>query len=267
MTDPPETPHTRVARVADRTPGDAVEVCALVKRFSGKDVLRGVSLRFDGGRVSALLGPSGSGKSTLLRCMMGLEDFDEGSVRVGDLSLGPGAARNHAGERRALQQRAGLVFQQWHLFPHRSALENVIEAPVHVRRVPVAEARDKARELLAQVGLAERMDAMPRDLSGGEQQRCAIARALAMEPRVLFLDEPTSALDPQRAAALSELLSDLVATRGLTLVCVTHDIAFAERVAQDLVVLHAGEVVERGAASQVIHDPQDPRTRALLART
>ncbi|MCA9534555.1 MAG: amino acid ABC transporter ATP-binding protein [Myxococcales bacterium] len=247
-------------------PSANVEVSALVKRFRGVEVLRGVDLTFESGRVSALLGPSGSGKSTLLRCMMGLEEFDAGSVRVGDVTLAAGPARKHAQERRALQQRAGLVFQQWHLFPHRSALENVMEAPVHVRRVPVAEARQKARELLAQVGLAERMDAMPRDLSGGEQQRCAIARALAMEPRVLFLDEPTSALDPQRAVALSELLRGLVASRGLTLVCVTHDIAFAERVAQDLVVLHAGEVVERGEAAAVINAPKDSRTRELLAR-
>jgi polar amino acid transport system ATP-binding protein len=247
-------------------PGDTVTVTGLVKRFRDAEVLRGVDLTFEAGRVSALLGPSGSGKSTLLRCMMGLEDFDAGSVRVGDVTLSPGSAAKNALERRALQQRAGLVFQQWHLFPHRSALENVMEAPVHVRGVAPAEAREQAQTLLAQVGLAARADAMPRDLSGGEQQRCAIARALAMEPSVLFLDEPTSALDPQRAAELSELLRGLVASRGLTLVCVTHDITFAGRVAHDLVVLHAGEVVERGEASAVIRAPQDPRTRELLAR-
>jgi polar amino acid transport system ATP-binding protein len=132
--------------------------------------------------------------------------------------------------------------------------------------VQVSEARTRALSLLTQVGLAHRVDALPRDLSGGEQQRCAIARALAMEPHVLFLDEPTSALDPQRAAELGDLLHGLVAARGLTVVCVTHDIAFAERVAQDLVVLHAGQVVEQGDPKQVLAAPRDPRTRELLGR-
>ncbi len=241
--------------------GDAVTVTGLSKRFGESEVLRHVDLRFEPARVSALLGPSGSGKSTLLRCMMGLEAFDTGSVRIGDLTLDAGV---NTAQRRALQQRAGLVFQQWHLFPHMSALENLMEAPVHVRRVPVATARARAVDLLTQVGLAHRVDALPRDLSGGEQQRCAIARALAMEPHVLFLDEPTSALDPQRAGDLSDLLRGLVAARGLTVVCVTHDIAFAGRVAQDLVVLHAGEVVEQGDAKQVLGAPRDPRTRELL---
>ena len=241
--------------------GDAVTVAGLSKRFGASEVLRSVDLRFEPARVSALLGPSGSGKSTLLRCMMGLEAFDTGSVRIGGLTLDAGV---NTAQRRALQQRAGLVFQQWHLFPHMTALENVIEAPVHVRRVPVSTARTRAVDLLTQVGLAHRLDAMPRDMSGGEQQRCAIARALAMEPHVLFLDEPTSALDPQRVGALSDLLRGLVAARGLTVVCVTHDIAFADRVAQDLVVLHAGRVVEQGDAKQVLAAPRDPRTRELL---
>lgn len=243
--------------------GDAVTVTGLSKRFGESEVLRNVSLRFEPARVSALLGPSGSGKSTLLRCMMGLEVFDQGRVQVGGLTLDAGL---HVAQRRALQQRAGLVFQQWHLFPHMTAVENVMEAPVHARGVPLLEARQRALDLLTQVGLGHRADALPRDLSGGEQQRCAIARALAVDPHVLFLDEPTSALDPQRAAELSDLLRGLVTRRGLTLVCVTHDIAFAERVAQDLVVLHAGQVVEQGEAATVLKTPRDPRTRELLGR-
>jgi len=243
--------------------GDAVTVTGLTKRYGASEVLSHIELRFEAARVSALLGPSGSGKSTLLRCMMGLEVFDQGSVRVGGLTLDAGL---HMAQRRALQQRAGLVFQQWHLFPHKTAVENVMEAPVHVRRVPLVKARERALHLLAQVGLSHRVDALPRDLSGGEQQRCAIARALAMEPHVLFLDEPTSALDPQRAGELSELLHGLVDARGLTVVCVTHDIAFAQKVAQDLVVLHAGQVVEQGLAATVLSSPRDPRTRELLGR-
>ena len=156
------------------------------------------------------------------------------------------------------------MFQGWHLFPHMSALENVCEAPIHVRGVPVEKARLRAQILLEQVGLAHRAEAMPRSLSGGEQQRCAIARALAMDPHVLFMDEPTSALDPQRVGALVELLRRLTREAKLTLVIVTHEMRFAEKVADRALVLYEGGVIEDGAPAEVLASPRDPRTRRFL---
>jgi ABC-type polar amino acid transport system ATPase subunit len=241
-----------------------IEVRSLVKRYGERTVLREISFSIDAGQAVALVGPSGGGKSTLLRCMVGLEPFEAGSVRVADATLAPGSARKNAAALARLHAQAGMVFQQWHLFPHMSALENVCEAPVHVRGDPPEKARARARELLATVGLAHREDAMPRSMSGGEQQRCAIARALAMDPRVLFMDEPTSALDPQRVGDLVELLARLKEEAALTLVLVTHEMRFAEKLAERALVLHEGHVIEDGRPTEVLARPRDPRTRAFL---
>jgi polar amino acid transport system ATP-binding protein len=225
------------------------------KAFASGTVLDGVSVRFERGKVSALVGPSGGGKSTLLRCINGLERFDSGRVEVAGLELGPSSeARPTRAERatlRSIRLLAGMVFQHYGLFSHMTALENVMEAPIHVRRVPRASARERAKLLLDQVGLSHRRDAFPRELSGGEQQRVAIARALAMEPEALLLDEPTSALDPERKAEVVRVLRDL-AENGATMIIVTHEAAVLEDIAQHAVSLREGRVVAAGKPSEVL---------------
>jgi len=241
-----------------------IALVGLTKRREGRDVLGAVTTRFARGEITAVVGPSGGGKTTLLRCVVGLEAFDAGEIQACGQHLGPrskGAQRATLAE---VRRRVGLVFQSFHLFGHRTALGNVIEAPVHVKRASVAEASARGRALLERVGLAHRAAAYPHELSGGEQQRVAIARALAMEPDVLLLDEPTSALDPERTAGLLEILGAL-REEGKTLVVVTHEMAFAARIADRIVVLHGGEVVEEGAPAEVLSAPKDPRTRAFLA--
>lgn len=240
-----------------------IRVEGLTKRYGTRTVIQGMNLEVPAGQVVALVGPSGGGKSTLIRCLHGLEPFDEGRIVIGPATLTPGA---HGGNRHALtaiRQVAGFVFQQWHLFSHMSALANVMEAPVHVKKRPRAEAEAQARALLDKVGMGHRVDAMPRRLSGGEQQRVAIARALAMEPSVLFLDEPTSALDPQRVGDLVDLLRQL-AQEGLTLLTVTHDLRFAAQLCGRALIFAEGQIVEDGPPAQVLHDPQHPRARAFL---
>lgn len=241
-----------------------ISVSKLVKKYGERTVLQGVSFDITPGQVVALVGPSGGGKSTALRCMTGLEPFHGGAIRVGAARLSPGPLASHKRELARLRLESGLVFQTWHLFPHMSALENVFEAPVHVKRVPIEKARSAAKALLEKVGLSHREDAMPRNMSGGEQQRCAIARALAMEPKVLFMDEPTSALDPQRVGDLVELLDHLKTSEKLTFVVVTHEMKFAEKLADRALVLYEGHVIEDGAPKDVLASPTDPRTRTFL---
>jgi polar amino acid transport system ATP-binding protein len=235
----------------------------VTKRYEGRAVLDGVSAHVKKGEIVALVGPSGGGKTTLLRCLNGLESIDGGAIRVGAHELKPGGARANRGALSAIRQRAGFVFQQWHLFSHRTALANVIEAPVHVKRTPLKQALDRARALLARVGLGHREHALPRQMSGGEQQRAAIARALAMDPEVLLLDEPTSALDPERVGGLVELLRGLAAD-GLTMILVTHDISFAQELCTRAVVLLDGRIALDGAPRAVLDDPEDDRIRAFL---
>ena len=244
--------------------GVAIRVEALVKRYGARTVLQGISFDLGKGEIAALVGPSGGGKSTALRCMTGLETFQGGSIDIAGARLTPGEGKKHQAELRRVRQVSGMVFQQWHLFPHMTALENVYEAPVHVKHVPLEKARARARELLAEVGLSHRENAMPRMMSGGEQQRCAIARALAMDPQILFMDEPTSALDPQRVGDLAELLKKLVDTEKLTLVMVTHEMKFAERLANRVLVLYEGHVIENGHPKDILASPTDPRTRTFL---
>jgi ABC-type polar amino acid transport system ATPase subunit len=243
-----------------------LEVCltGVHKRFADRVVLDGVSLTARPGETLALIGPSGGGKSTLLRCINGLTSFDAGEVRVGPHTLvaGDGHATTLV---QPLRQLFGMVFQDFQLFPHLTALGNVVEAPLRVRGLGREEARTLGLRLLDRVGLKDRADFYPRQLSGGQKQRVAIARALAMEPRGLLCDEITSALDPELKHEVLEVLEDLKRD-GLTLLVVTHEIGFARRAADRVVVLADGKVIEEGQPEQVIDSPQTPRTKQFLSR-
>ena len=247
-----------------------VEVHGVHKSYDGVEVLHGVDLVVEPGTVTVVLGPSGSGKSTLLRSINHLEKVDRGFIALDGELVGyrrKGNALHELKERDLLRQRTrfGFVFQAFNLFPHLTVLENVVEAPVSAQGRPRAEVEPEARELLARVGLADKVDAHPRQLSGGQQQRVAIARAMAMRPRVLLFDEPTSALDPELVGEVLRVIEDLAAT-GTTMVVVTHEIGFARRVADQVVFMDGGRVVEQGPPEQVLDAPQHDRTRAFLAR-
>ncbi len=247
---------------------NAVEASLLnvTKRFSARLVLDGITLTARPGETLALIGPSGGGKSTLLRCLNGLVSFDAGEVRVGPHVLRPAHSGNANGtEVQQLRRLFGMVFQDFQLFPHLNALQNVIEAPVRVLGRNRAEARERGLQLLKRVGLGDRADAYPRQLSGGQKQRVAIARALAMEPRGLLCDEITSALDPELKNEVLAVLEDLKRD-GLTLLVVTHEIGFARRAADRVVVLAEGKIVEEGPPAQVIDHPRTPRTQQFLSR-
>lgn len=225
------------------------------KSFGARVVLDGVTARFERGQVSALVGPSGGGKSTLLRCLNGLERFDAGRVTVAGHELGPPGPRPDEEREvlRAIRAKAGMVFQQYGLFSHKSALENVVEAPVHVSGLTPSAAEALAMALLERVGVLHRKDAFPRELSGGEQQRVAIARALAMRPEVLLLDEPTSALDPDRKSEVVGLLREL-ARAGTTMIIVTHEPAIVRDIAEYAVLLRDGRAVAAGKPDDVLVD-------------
>jgi polar amino acid transport system ATP-binding protein len=242
-----------------------IEVEGLVKRFNGVEILRGVGLAVAKGEVAAIIGPSGSGKSTLLRCLNGLETFQAGSVVVDGLRIDAScAAKVREATLRQVCRRAGMVFQAYNLFPHRTVLENVTEAPIHVLGMARAEAEAQARTLLERVGLGDKLAARPRSLSGGQQQRVAIARALAMGPRIMLFDEPTSALDPRMTAEVLAVMTDL-ARDGLTMVVVTHAMRFARRLARTIHVISDGRIVETGPPDQVFDAPRSEATRQLLA--
>jgi polar amino acid transport system ATP-binding protein len=223
----------------------------LGKKIGDRVVLDDVSLTLERARIAAVVGPSGGGKSTLLRCIDGLEPFDSGEVRGFGVVVRGGDGAEQRSARDAIRRRLGFVFQAHHLFAHRTALGNVIEAPVHVQRVPLEQARERARALLDKVGVAHRETAYPHEMSGGEQQRVAIARALAMGPEVLLLDEPTSALDPARTADVLALLRALAA-EGTSMVLVTHHVSFARELAHQVVVLRDGRVEASGPAAEVL---------------
>ena len=236
-----------------------IALSAIEKRFGDNPVLRGVDLAVPEGRVTALIGPSGSGKSTLLRCVNLLEVPQAGTLTLGDvrLTFRPGSP---PARRDVL---AGMVFQNFQLFPHRTVMENVTEGLVTVAKWPQARARARALELLERVGLAHKAADWPASLSGGQQQRVAIARALAPSPRLLLCDEPTSALDPELAAEVVDVLAGL-AGAGTTMLMATHDLRLARRVADTVVFLEGGRVVEQGAAADVFARPADPRTRRFV---
>jgi len=243
-----------------------IEVNGLVKRHGPLEVLRGVSLGVARGEVAAIVGPSGGGKSTFLRCLNGLDRFQGGSVTIDGLRLDAtltDGAREAA--LRGVRRRVGMVFQAFHLFPHRTALANVTEAPIHVLRLPRAEAEARARSLLDRVGLGDKLAALPAQLSGGQQQRVAIARALALQPKLMLFDEPTSALDPEIVGEVLDVMRTLAAD-GMTMLVATHEMSFARDVADQVVFMDGGVIVERGAPKDVLTAPQHQRTRQFLAR-
>ena len=228
-------------------------------------ILRGVSLEVAPRTVLGIIGPSGSGKTTLLRCLNGLERITEGSLEAGGVRLEAGLQEKEYQKRvKQLRRQVGMVFQHFYLFPHLSVLGNVTEAPVHVLRRPRAEAEAHALELLETVGLRQSAARYPESLSGGEQQRVAIVRALAMRPEALLFDEPTSALDPRRTSELAASLRGFVG-RGQTMVIVTHSMKFLEAVADRVLYMEAGEAVELGDTAQILNEPTDPRTRDFVS--
>ena len=245
----------------------AQEVC---KSFGALHVLKGITLEVGKGEVLCMVGPSGSGKSTFLRCINHLEQVNAGRLYVdGDL-IGyreAGSKLHEISPRDAAKQRRdiGMVFQHFNLFPHRTALENLVEAPVHVKGVKKADAVARAKDLLDQVGLAEKATAYPAQLSGGQQQRVAIARALAMNPKLMLFDEPTSALDPELVGEVLEVMKKL-AEEGMTMVVVTHEMGFAREVADQLVFMDDGVVVESGPPREVLANPKHERTKAFLSK-
>jgi polar amino acid transport system ATP-binding protein len=240
------------------------------KRFGRVEVLRGISLEVAPSEVMCLLGPSGSGKTTFLRCINHLENIDSGRLWVDGELVGYRQAHDKLYELRdheVARKRAqiGMVFQRFNLFPHMTALENVVEAPVHVKGVRRRDAEDRGRELLAQVGLAAKLSAYPAQLSGGQQQRVAIARALAMEPKLMLFDEPTSALDPELVGEVLDAMREL-AGRGMTMIVVTHEIGFAREVGDTAVFMDDGVVVESGPPREVLTNPRHERTRAFISK-
>ncbi|AVE03872.1 amino acid ABC transporter ATP-binding protein [Pseudomonas palleroniana] len=248
-----------------------IEALDIHKSFGELQILKGVSLQVRRGEVVVLIGASGSGKTTFIRCINLLEDIQGGRIRVNgramgyrersDGSLVRDSERNIARQRRDI----GMVFQRFNLFPHMTALENIIEAPIQVLGVSRAEALGQARDLLARVGLADKAGHYPSMLSGGQQQRVAIARALAMKPQAMLFDEPTSALDPETVGEVLEVMKEL-AEEGMTMVVVTHEMGFAREVADRVVVLDQGEIIEQGPPEQIFRRPSHPRTRAFLSR-
>ena len=252
-----------------------IEARGVHKFFGDLHVLRGVDLTVERGEVCVLLGPSGSGKSTLLRCINELEQISAGRMLVDGELMGLRETTDASGatilhrrsDKDVARQRSqiGMVFQRFNLFPHMTALDNVMEAPRQVHKLSRRDARRRAEEELARVGLADRMDHYPGQLSGGQQQRVAIARALAMDPQLMLFDEPTSALDPELVGEVLSVMQDLAAS-GMTMVVVTHEIGFAREVADQVVFMDDGEIVERGAPSEVIDHPQHQRTKEFFGK-
>jgi polar amino acid transport system ATP-binding protein len=235
-----------------------ITLTGVTKRFGARQVLNGVDLTVARGEVLCLIGGSGSGKSTILRCINGLERHDQGTIHV------DGTRVDDAGLP-AIRRRVAMVFQRFNLFPHRTVLENVIEAPVYVHGEPVAQARARAMDLLARVDMADHADSLPSALSGGQQQRVGIARALALRPEAILFDEPTSALDPERVGEVLRVMREL-AQEGMTMLIVTHEIDFARGVADKVAFVDQGVIAEQGAAAEVLSHPREARTAQFLAR-
>jgi len=254
------------------TPTDApmVEATDVHKRFGRLEVLQGVDLVVRPGEVACVIGPSGCGKSTFLRCINHLERIDAGTMRVAGELVGyreSGGKLYELRESDIARQRCdvGMVFQRFHLFPHMTAAENVMEAPRTVRRTPRAQARERAAALLERVGLGDKLDVYPSALSGGQQQRVAIARALAMDPKLMLFDEPTSALDPELVGEVLDVMRGL-AGDGMTMIVVTHEMGFAREVGDSLVFMDGGRIVESGPPREVLASPREERTKAFLSK-
>lgn len=249
---------------------EAIALRKVTKRFSGVTILDEVNLDIPAGSVTVILGPSGSGKSTLLRCINHLEKLDGGTIRIGGEIIGykqKGQALHELSSSEIARQRAeiGMVFQQFNLFPHRTVLQNITDAPVRVKKQSRQQATRKAQSLLKQVGLSGREDEWPQNLSGGQQQRVAIARALAMRPDVILFDEPTSALDPELVGEVLNTIRQL-AQEKRTMVIVTHEMSFARDVADRAIFMDQGRIVEQGPAKSLFANPQQPRTRQFLEK-
>jgi len=237
-----------------------IELVGVHKSFGANHVLRGIDARVAKGEVVCIIGPSGSGKSTILRCVNGLESYDSGEVRVDGVRV----ERTSAGIT-AIRTKVSMVFQRFNLFPHRSVLENVIEGPVFVKREPRAAAVERGLALLDRVGLGDKANAHPAQLSGGQMQRVAIARALAMQPEAILFDEPTSALDPELVGEVLAVMRSL-AEDGMTMAVVTHEMGFAREVADRVLFIDGGVIVEQGSARQVLTEPRNARTQDFLRR-
>jgi polar amino acid transport system ATP-binding protein len=256
--------------MSDTTATPMVLAEGVSKSFGSNEVLTSIDLKVNQGEVLCIIGPSGSGKSTFLRCINHLERVDAGRLSVDGEVVG---YRQHGDKlyelkpKEAARQRReiGMVFQRFNLFPHMTALENVIEAPIRVKNMPKARAVERANELLARVGLADKGDHYPSQLSGGQQQRVAIARALAMDPKLMLFDEPTSALDPELVGEVLDVMKGLAAS-GMTMIVVTHEMGFAREVADELVFMDGGVVVESGDPREVLSNPQHRRTQAFLSK-
>jgi ABC-type polar amino acid transport system ATPase subunit len=236
---------------------EIIRIEGLRMAFGSQEVLRGIDLAVEEGESVAIIGPSGSGKSTLLRCLNRLEEPSAGRVIFEGHEFRKGTDVN------ALRARMGMVFQHFNLFPHMTVLGNIIEAPVHVRKVPKDQAIEEARTLLTRVGLADRADAYPSQLSGGQKQRVAIARCLAMQPRLLLLDEVTSALDPELVGEVLAVIRDL-ASQGMTMLIVTHEMSFARDVADRVIFMDSGIIIERGPPDAIFGNPRNDRLRKFL---
>jgi polar amino acid transport system ATP-binding protein len=237
-----------------------IELRDVHKRFGSHEVLKGITASVTKGEVVCIIGPSGSGKSTILRCINGLESYDSGDITIEGVRVDRTAPSIVA-----VRTQVSMVFQRFNLFPHRTALENVIEGPVFVKKEKRSLAVERGRALLAQVGLADKADAHPPQLSGGQQQRVAIARALAMQPKAILFDEPTSALDPELVGEVLSVMRKR-AEAGMTMVVVTHEMGFAREVADRVLFIDGGVIVEQGPAKAVLNQPQHPRTQDFLRR-
>lgn len=242
----------------EKTISPLISIRGLKKAYGTFTVLHGIDLDVDEGEVVCVIGPSGSGKSTLIRCINHLEAFQpDSSITVDGIRVAPGPALAK------VRAEVGMVFQSFNLFPHMTVLRNVMIAPMRVRKTPEMEAERKALELLARVGISEQAEKFPGQLSGGQQQRVAIARALAMEPRVLLFDEPTSALDPEMVGEVLDVMRKLAGT-GVTMVIVTHEMGFARQVADRVIFMDGGRIVESGTPSDIFDNPREARTRGFL---
>jgi len=244
-----------------------IEVKSLSKSYGVVQVLKEVSLAIGKGEVVVVIGASGSGKSTFIRCINGLETFQGGSILVDGYALTPEGRgrRSNVADLKEIRREVGMVFQQFNLFPHKTVLENVTLAPIQVRKWDRKKAETAARSLLERVGLRDQMHKFPGQLSGGQQQRVAIARSLAMEPRVILFDEPTSALDPEMVGEVLEVMRGL-ARDGMTMIVVTHEMGFAREVADRVVYIDHGRILEQGPPAAIFDAPQEERTRAFLSR-
>ena len=242
-----------------------LEINHLKKYFGELEVLKDISMSVEEGEVVSIIGPSGSGKSTLLRCATMLETMNGGDLLYGGTAAVKNGTYASKDQLAKIKEFYGLVFQNFNLFPHYSVMKNLIDAPVHVQKRSKGEVMEEAKQLLEDVGLADKADAYPCQLSGGQQQRVAIARALAMHPQMLFFDEPTSALDPELTTEVLKILRQL-AEKKMTMVIVTHEIDFARAVSDRVIFMADGDIVEEGAPADVIDNPQNPRTQAFLRK-